>query len=129
MKVYTDTSVFGGCFDSEFKFWSEKYFGEVDLGLKTICISRLVTQEILRAKQEVKDLYYRYEPISEKITVDDEVVNLAEKYIAEKVLSQKFFSDAVHIAASTVYKVDVIVSWNFKHIVNLIGLNYSTVST
>ena len=40
-------------------------------------------------------------------------------YISEKVLTPKFFNDAVHIAAATTYKVDVIVSWNFKHIVNL----------
>ena len=47
------------------------------------------------------------------------VASLAERYIEERVLTAKYFNDAVHIAAATIYKIDVIVSWNFKHLVNV----------
>ena len=43
---------------------------------------------------------------------------LAERYIDEGVLTQKFVSDAQHIAMATILKVDSLVSWNFKHMVN-----------
>jgi hypothetical protein len=37
----------------------------------------------------------------------------------QKIVSQKYYGDALHIAIATVIGVDVLVSWNFKHIVNL----------
>ena len=44
---------------------------------------------------------------------------LAEKYLKEKIVTTKFRADALHIAIATINKVDVLTSWNFKHIVNL----------
>lgn len=39
--------------------------------------------------------------------------------ISVRVGCRKFHEDALHIAIATIHKVDVLVSWNFKHIVNL----------
>ena len=55
----------------------------------------------------------------EIIISDFETGNLADKYISEKVISGKYYEDALHIAISTIYHVNVLASWNFKHIVNL----------
>lgn len=44
---------------------------------------------------------------------------LANTYIAEKVVGKTSTSDCRHIALATINKVDVVASWNFKHIVNL----------
>lgn len=55
----------------------------------------------------------------ELVAADDETDILAKSYIYEGVVTEKFFEDAQHIAIATVYKVDVLVSWNFRHIVNL----------
>jgi len=44
---------------------------------------------------------------------------LADLYIAEKIVTLKYANDALHIAVATVAKIDVLISWNFKHIVNL----------
>ena len=49
----------------------------------------------------------------------DEANKLAETYILECALTNKSFSDALHIALVTLNNVDVLASWNFKHIVNL----------
>ncbi len=61
MKVYVDTSVYGGFFDQEFEKWSKIFFKEVDLGLKSIYTSNLVKQEIIEAPAEVKHLFLKYE--------------------------------------------------------------------
>jgi len=56
---------------------------------------------------------------SEFVTAGELDKDLAEKYVKEKIVTRKFCSDALHIAIATIHKVDVLVSWNFKHIVNL----------
>ena len=43
---------------------------------------------------------------------------LAEQYILSHAISSKYSNDALHIALATISKVDILVSWNFKHIVN-----------
>jgi hypothetical protein len=55
----------------------------------------------------------------ETIQLDKEAMDLAEAYIAAGVLTARMRADAQHIAMATVARVDVLVSWNFKHIVNL----------
>jgi hypothetical protein len=55
----------------------------------------------------------------EEYTVNDDMLKLTEKYMEQKIVSENYYSDALHIAAATVICVDVLVSWNFKHIVNL----------
>ena len=48
-----------------------------------------------------------------------EAAELADAYLARGVLGPGSHSDALHVALATVARVDVLVSWNFKHIVNL----------
>ena len=56
---------------------------------------------------------------AEFITVDDACTTLAGNYLKEKIVTTKYQSDALHIATATINKIDVVTSWNFKHIVNL----------
>jgi predicted nucleic acid-binding protein len=120
MKVYTDTSVIGGCFDEEFKEWSNALFQEFIVGTKQIMLSDLTLQELELARKEVRD---KVKEIPEQnifgITIDDEVIQLAETYIYEGALTNKSYNDALHIALATLNNSDVLASWNFKHIVNL----------
>jgi hypothetical protein len=59
----------------------------------------------------------------ELVNVTDEVLDLANKYVLEKIITKKYFEDAMHIAFATIYQVDLMVSWNFKHIVNFNKIN------
>jgi hypothetical protein len=52
------------------------------------------------------------------LRVDDEAIELANTYISENILTPKFFNDALHIALATISTVDLLISWNFKRIVN-----------
>ncbi len=55
----------------------------------------------------------------EKVHINNEILALASKYIEEKVVGETSFDDCIHIATATYYKVDILISWNFKHIVNV----------
>ncbi|MEY4876300.1 MAG: hypothetical protein RL708_1449 [Bacteroidota bacterium] len=120
MNVYTDTSVIGGCFDEEFKEWSNALFQEFVVGAKQIMLSDLTLQELEFARQEirekVKEIPNEYRVA---ISINDEAIKLAETYINEGALTNKSYNDALHIALATINNADVLASWNFKHIVNL----------
>jgi predicted nucleic acid-binding protein len=120
MKVYTDTSVIGGCFDDEFKQWSDVLFQEFIDGIKHIILSDLTLQELELARAEVRNKIQEV-PELHKIAVGitDEAIQLAETYINEGALTNKSYNDALHIALATINNADVLASWNFKHIVNL----------
>ncbi len=55
----------------------------------------------------------------ERIELTEEAILLANTYIKEKVVGKTSIEDCRHIAMATINKVDVLASWNFKHIVNL----------
>ena len=55
----------------------------------------------------------------EVIEVTAEALKLGQTYIDENVVGQTSLDDCIHIAVATLNKVDVLVSWNFKHIVNV----------
>lgn len=120
MKVYTDTSVIGGCFDKEFKEWSNVLLQEFISGTKRIIHSDLTLQELELARKEVRGKINEI-PNQHKIGIgiNDETIQLAETYIGEGALTNKNYNDALHIALATLNDSDVLASWNFKHIVNI----------
>lgn len=119
-RFYFDTSVFGGVFDKEFDEVTLQLFERVKLG-KLICVfSDLTETELLNAPEKVKKHFKKLPKESiERVVVTDEILVLASKYIAENVVGKTSFDDCVHIATATIYKADILVSWNFKHIVNV----------
>ena len=119
-RIYVDTSVIGGCLDQEFSLWSNLFFDEVRQGLKTVVISDLTKKELEKAPQEVKGILLLIpEESVENVFLNDESESLAQNYIQNKVVTVKHIVDAQHIAIATVERVLVLVSWNFKQIVNL----------
>lgn len=119
LKVYIDTSVIGGCFDSDFAPWSNGLMKDFQLGHFKPLVSDLVTIEIGRAPQEVRDKYADILKCGAHIlNITEEVLDLADAYRRNKILGAKFENDRVHIALATVFRADILVSWNFKHIVH-----------
>jgi hypothetical protein len=117
LKVYIENSVIGGYFDDEFKGYSHKLFENFRKGIyKPIISSHVIAELESWAPDYVKDNLKTLE--YEEFDVNEEMTELAKKYIEEKIVSEKFYSDALHIAIATVIGVDILVSWNFKHIVN-----------
>lgn len=119
-RFYFDTSVFGGVYDSEFEEETLQLFERVKLG-KIICVySDLTESELLKSPDNVRE-YFKNLPKenTERIIVNAEIIELATKYIEEKVVGKTSFDDCLHIATATLNKADILVSWNFKHIVNV----------
>ncbi len=120
LKVYTDTSVFGGCFEEEFEKWSRLLINEFITGNKFLMVSGITIKELSLAPRPVRDIFEEIPQSNIKYAdITDDVEKLAKQYITEKVVSAKFEGDALHIAIATLNMADVLVSWNFKHIVNL----------
>lgn len=119
-RVYIDTSVIGGCFDEEFKIWSNQFFDEVRKGHFIVLISDITYRELELAPQVVQ-YYIQTLPNEsiESLTSSPEVDGLAARYIEAGAISSRFSEDARHIAIATIEKSDILISWNFKHIVNL----------
>ena len=119
-RFYFDTSVFGGVFDKEFEEVTLQLFERVKLGQIVCVYSDLTESELLDAPEKVRNYFKSLSKKNiERVIVNDEILTLASKYVNEKVVGQTSFDDCVHIAVATLSKVDILVSWNFKHIVNV----------
>ena len=119
-RIYLDTSVIGGCFDPEFEQASNQLFADFNRGQKIALISDLLLLEMEEAPAFVKaKLQAIPDEFMIRISLTAEAVSLAEAYLKAGIVAQKSLSDARHIAIATVERADVLVSWNFAHIVNL----------
>ncbi|MBF0337777.1 MAG: PIN domain protein [Nitrospirae bacterium] len=119
-RVYVDTSVIGGCLDDEFSMWSNALLKEFSSKIKIAVVSDLTLQELEEAPHEVKQVL-QHIPLGsiEYVFLSNEAILLADAYIKHNVVNKKHIVDAQHIAIATVEMVHVLVSWNFKQIVNL----------
>jgi predicted nucleic acid-binding protein len=119
-RIYIDTSVVGGFFDEEFKEPTQRLFKRLEDNEVKFIISDLLELELIQAPKHVNELLLKYPTDRfERIELTEETLNLAENYIIEKVVGRTNLEDCRHIALATIYRVDVLASWNFKHIVNL----------
>lgn len=118
-RIYIDSSVIGGCFDKEFAEWSNKLFDEFISGNKMAVVSEIVLKEISKAPIHIQE---KLKSVSDQniniVDVNKEIENLADAYLISNILTLKSYDDALHIACATFYNVDILVSWNFHHIVN-----------
>ena len=120
LRIYIDTSVIGGCFDSEFKEWSVALIEDFSQGRYIPVVSDVIAKEIGPSPDFVKKLHTDLLALpAEVVHVNEDAISLVHHYTAHSVLSQRFTNDMLHIALATISEVDVLVSWNFKHIVRL----------
>jgi predicted nucleic acid-binding protein len=119
-RIYIDTSVFGGQFDEEFAEYTIPLFDRIKSGEFIILFSTVTQDELENAPENVKQLVKSLSvDQTEFIETTDEAVELATKYIAEKVVGLTSYADCLHIALATINRADFLVSWNFRHIVNI----------
>ena len=118
-RVYVDTSVFGGTQDEEFADATKKFFDRVRAGEYIVLISRITLDELAGAPPEVlEDVENLPQTSVERLPVVKEAKELAASYLDVGVLGPAAVEDASHVAIATVAGADLILSWNFKHIVN-----------
>jgi len=118
LRVYADTSVFGGVFDEEFSAPSKRFFDEVRSGALHLVLSVTVQQELADGPPEVQALVEDLAGVAEVVDLPAEAFDLQAAYLQQGVVPGSCAMDALHVAAATVWDCAVIVSWNFRHIVN-----------
>jgi len=119
-RVYVDTSVIGGCEDQEFSSISRAFFEQVRRGRYLLLVSELTYYELQKAAEAVRR---HFDTLTEdcvaEVPIDAEVEALAQAYIDAGALPASRRADATHVAAATVARADFLLSWNFRHIVNI----------
>lgn len=130
LKIYIDTSVFGGYFDEEFKEFTIPLFSRLMSQDFEIIYSDITANELAGAPENVKKLVQHLPANSTQyVTANVEALNLARKYVEEEVVGMTSFADCVHIALATIHNANILISWNFKHIVNVVRIiGYNSVN-
>lgn len=119
-RIYIDTSVFGGYFDEEFAEHTIPLFDRLKNDEFMLLFSTVTQDELENAPSKVKALVKGIKSeLTEYLDISDEAIDLASEYITEKVVGKTSYADCLHIALATIHRADFLVSWNFKHIVNM----------
>ena len=118
LALYLDTSVIGGYYDPEFRADTRALWRLKEAGKFRFVSSVLVFQEIARAPEGVRMLMHATFVPNEVLERTMEAENLAQAYLVQKVVPLGYEDDARHVAICTVARLEYLVSWNFKHLVN-----------
>jgi predicted nucleic acid-binding protein len=119
LRAYVDTSVFGGVHDVEFREPTERFFHAVRRGEIIVVVSAATAQEIAVAPETVRAVFEEHADGMELVEHTAEATTLAQAYLAARVVRPTANVDALHVAIASIARVDVLVSWNFKDIVQL----------
>jgi predicted nucleic acid-binding protein len=118
IRVYADTSVFGGVYDDEFRQPSASFFAEVRSGQFDLVTSAVVKDEMVAAPLAVRRFFDEMLGFAEVTEIGESALDLREAYLQAKIVTPKYSDDAFHVAVATVAGCSLIVSWNFQHIVH-----------
>ena len=138
MRIYADTSVFGGIYDQEFSDASKAFFGLVRDRKFHLVVSTVVVDELVNAPNDVRLFFNAMLAHTDVLEPSNEAASLQQAYLDANILTPIHSQDAFHVASATVSGCAMIVSWNFKHIVNYrrvplynavnIGAGYTAIS-
>ena len=119
LRVYVDTSVVGGCQDEEFAEDSRALFDMARHSELVVLVSDLLLQELVRAPKAVQQVLLDLPDEGvEEVYQSAESRQLWRAYLDANVVSPRSEGDAHHVALASVARADVLVSWNFRHIVH-----------
>ena len=120
--IYLDTSVLNFFFeenDLEKAYSTRELFQEIKGRKYAAFISELVLREIGKTerfkRERLLSLVRTYE--IPRLEVTPECLALAQKYMEREVFPRKYRDDSIHIAIATVHQIDVVISWNLRHMV------------
>ncbi len=118
IRVYADTSVFGGVFDDEFERPTRAFFQRVREGEIKLVTSALVVRELTPAPGQVREFYQAASRLAEHVHISEPCLQLRDAYVKAGIVNPSSAPDALHVALATVYTCAVLVSWNCRHIVH-----------
>jgi predicted nucleic acid-binding protein len=124
LSVYVETSVWSQAFAEdapEMRRATEQFLAEARRGEYDLFISAVVLQEIGRADEQLarqlRKLVDECAPVV--LSFDDDLDRLAQAFLEHSVVPPSKIEDAQHVAAAVANELDVLVSWNYRHLVNV----------
>ena len=117
--LYIDTSVIGGYHDPEWMDDTRELWRQAKAGQWRLMTSIVAEREIQQAPENVRDVFAAAFSAANILDTSEDIEELADAYLAAGVVPQKFADDTLHIAMATVHGIRLVVSWNFKHLVNV----------
>lgn len=119
LRIYVDTSVIAGCFDKEFSEESAALIGMAVERKAILLVSDVLAAELSQAPAHIRErLASLPADAVERVEADEDARVLQEAYLRAGVVGRGSSRDALHVATATVARADMIVSWNFRHIVH-----------
>jgi predicted nucleic acid-binding protein len=113
IRVYADTSVFGGVFDDEFALASRRFFDRVTKGAFRLVTSPIVEEELGDAPAHVWEFAQPIMDEAEEALLSGEALGLHHAYLEAGIVGERRGNDALHVALASAAGCAVIVSWNF----------------
>ena len=117
--LYLDTSVIGGYFDDEWKDATQELWRQMEAGRYQFLTSAVTADELSTAPERVRDLFADTFPAETLPGITVESERLAAASMERHILPPRYTDDARHVAVCTVTQLEYLVSWNFKHLVNV----------
>ena len=110
LRVYADTSVFGGVFDEEFSDASRTFFDQVRAGRFSLVSSSVVRREVALAPAHVQEFFWSTEAQMEVLEVEEAAVALQAEYLRAGIVASKWAADALHVACALHWEAELFVS-------------------
>ena len=117
--LYLDTSVIGGSFDDEWKVATQELWRQMEAGRSQFLTSAVTADELSTAPGRVRALFADTFPAEALPGITVESERLAAASMERHILPPRYTDDARHVAVCTVTQLEYLVSWNFKHLVNV----------
>ena len=112
--------MYGGFYDPEFQMFTKPLMTRLKNHEFNLLYSNITEDELKDAPENVIELVRSIpKAITKYVDLDDDALYLADTYIKERVVGKTSYTDCLHIAIATLQKADMLISWNFKHIVNV----------
>ena len=128
LRIYLDTSVINFLFADdapEERDITKKFFRDwvtpkvVETHVSPVVVNEIMKTADLERRGELLDVVKRHELVVLALTPEAEIRSLAQLLVTEGAIPRKKQDDAMHVAFSVVYEMDVLVSWNFEHLANV----------
>jgi len=123
-KLYLDTSIPSSYFDNSKPIrqlitqkWFENDATDYDIYISVITIMEIEKLKNQLKKENIKELTINYK--MKILNFNNDAKILGDKYLLQGAIPASEPEDAYHIAIATVNQIDLLASWNFKHIVSI----------
>jgi hypothetical protein len=119
-RIYVETSVLGGCFDPEFRYWTHGLIEDFRKGTFQPVMSDIVASEVLELHESIRGIHRELLALgAQEVGVTLAALDLRRAYQERVTLAPNFQNDLLHLAVASLADVDVTVSWGLPRVISL----------